>query len=155
MEIGSINFRTYCHATESPEKVKHALGFLCGINDLDKPVEKKTYKFTTSKTSGHFGNPIVTYEIKLTKSKDIKQFWTRLNQQNPELVVKLGQELSARTDDDCIFHIRFDKQKAFQEQYELTVHGDCIVVKAKIRAYPAKRELAIKIMKRFFNDLKN
>ncbi|MCK5562376.1 MAG: hypothetical protein KAJ51_17380 [Thermoplasmata archaeon] len=153
MEIVNINFRTYCHATEDPGKVKSALGFLIGEKNLDEPPDKKSYKFTTSKTKGYFGNPIITYEIDIRRSKEIKQFWTRLNELNPKLVAKFRDEISEMIDDNCSFHLRFDKQSAFQERYELTVHGDCVVFKAKIRAYPAKKEIALKNIVQFLDKL--
>lgn len=153
MEIANINFRTYCHATEAPEKVKSALGFLIGEKNLDEPPDKKSYKFTTSRTKGYFGNPIITFEIIISKSKEVKQFWTRLNELEPELVARLSDGISERIDDNCSFHLRFDKQAAFQERYELTVHGDCVVFKAKIRAYPAKKRIALKNIVQFLDKL--
>ena len=129
------------------------MGFLIGEKNLDEPPDKKSYKFTTSKTKGYFGNPIITYEIDIRRGKELKQCWTRLNEFNHKLVAKFRDEIAEKIDDDCSFHLRFDKQAAFQERYELTVHGDCVVFQAKIRAYPAKKRIAIENMEQFLNKL--
>ena len=64
---------------------------------------------------------------------------------NSELLIELSTKLSERVDENCYFYIRFDKQAAFQEQYELITHGDCIAIKSKIKAYPARKDIAIEI----------
>ncbi|MDX1746210.1 MAG: RNA-binding domain-containing protein, partial [Halobacteriales archaeon] len=49
-------------------------------------------------------------------------------------------ELDQRIDEDCSFFLRLDKQAAFQDRVEL---GEGITLRAKVEAYPAKREAAI------------
>jgi len=153
MDIAKINFRTYCHATEDPNKVLKALGFLIGTELSENDFKPGSKHCKISRTKGYFGNPIITYEVNLIKSRDIRSFWDGLREKNPDLITELIPEIPARMDDDCYFHVRFDKQKAYQEQLEFTVHGDCIVVKVKIKAYPAKKELAIENIKIFFQSL--
>jgi RNA binding exosome subunit len=153
MDIGKINFRTYCHATEDPSKVMLALGFLLDDDEIETKFEKKLKNYKISRTKGHFGNPIDTYEVDLTKSLNIKEFWNNLHSRAPALIDQLITEVPERTDEDCYFHIRFDKQKAFQKLLEFTVHGDCIVAKIKIKAYPAKRDLALKKIEHFLKNI--
>jgi RNA binding exosome subunit len=155
MEIGKIKFRTYCHATEDPQKVLKALGFLIGDDIYEKNFEGKSKNYKISRTKGYFGNPIVTYEVKLTKSRDIRTFWDGLRSKAPFIITQLLDEIPERTDEDCYLHMRFDKQKAYQEKLEFTVHGDCIVVKVKIRAYPAKKELAVENIIQFLQSLQD
>jgi RNA binding exosome subunit len=155
MELANINFRTYCHATEDPSKVTQALGFLIGDDEIDKKFEGKLSNFNIFRTKGYFGNPIVTFTVDIKKSRDIRMFWNSVKLKAPNLVDQLLTEIPDRTDDDCIFHIRFDKQSAYLSKLEFTVHGDCIVVKAKIKAYPAKKELAIKNMEKFLISIRD
>ena len=135
------------------KKVLYALGFLIGNDLSESDFEGKSKNYKISRAKGYFGNPITTYEVKLTKSRDIRSFWDGLKSKAPALITQLLEEIPERADEDCCLHMRFDKQKAFQDQLEFTVHGDCIVVKVKIRAYPARKELAIENMKTFLENI--
>jgi hypothetical protein len=49
-------------------------------------------------------------------------------------------ELDDRVDDNCSFFLTFDKQAAFEGDVR---RGDGITLRAKVEAYPAKREKAV------------
>jgi len=55
----------------------------------------------------------------------------------------LKEERCERIDDECCFHIRFDKQAAFEGKVKIAITSDAIVAKIKLKAFPAKREKAI------------
>ncbi|MFO7618409.1 MAG: RNA-binding domain-containing protein, partial [Thermoplasmata archaeon] len=92
-------------------------------------------------TTGHFGNSISVFEVELTKSGDMKKF---LNSIRDSGILKplAGQE-DARTDEDCAFHFRLDKQKAYNEELALAWNRDVIDVRLKVATYPARREDAV------------
>ena len=46
------------------------------------------------------------------------------------------------------FFLRFDKQKAHQGELEVVEHGDSIHVKIKMAAYPAKKDTAMKLVRK-------
>jgi hypothetical protein len=51
-------------------------------------------------------------------------------------------------DDKGNFFLRFDKQKAYLNELKVVEHGDSIHVKIKIAAYPAKKEPAMKLVRK-------
>ena len=54
-------------------------------------------------------------------------------------------EIEDRVDDDCSFHLRLDKQTAYEGGSAL---GDGLHLRAKVEAYPAKRENAVEAVRR-------
>jgi RNA binding exosome subunit len=51
-------------------------------------------------------------------------------------------------DDKGNFFLRFDKQQAYQGELEVVEHGDSIHVKIKMPAYPAKKDIAMKLVRK-------
>ncbi|MDI6888352.1 MAG: RNA-binding domain-containing protein [Methanocellales archaeon] len=133
--IHYITLRAFVHATENPSKVETALRLFipedCEIN--------------TSKTEGHFGNPITVFTAKLEK-RACKPFMEILKCLPAAELSKLRREVEQRVDDDCNFHIRLDKQSACNGTVRLTRTEDAIDIKMKVKTYPSKRDSAIKIM---------
>lgn len=130
-----LHFRTYCHATEDEEKVEKALKFLCGDVKLRK-----------TKTKGHHGNPITILEARLERRTEIEGFWERFKASN----VVSDIDLNEKVDDDCSFYLRFDKQNAFNEEFKVVSHDDVIVLRAKLKVFPATKGCAIKELKSYF-----
>ncbi|MFC2154597.1 RNA-binding domain-containing protein [Candidatus Altiarchaeota archaeon] len=55
--------------------------------------------------------------------------------------------LSKNIDDEGILYIRLDRKAAKEGQFKIIDSGDCIHIKAKIAAYPQKKEKALSIVK--------
>jgi RNA binding exosome subunit len=53
---------------------------------------------------------------------------------------RLLDEVEARVDENCAFYVQLDKQAAFRGDVRL---GEGLTFRAKVEAYPAKRETAI------------
>ncbi len=135
-----LNFRAYSHATENEKNVEKALRFVSGTEKIEK-----------RKTKGYHGNPIVIMESAIKKSRDVKDFLSRLKKHL--LVEKILDELESRIDEDHNFYLRFDKQKAFFQKYELVKHDDVISVKGKIKCFPPDKGNTIKTMKILLENL--
>jgi RNA binding exosome subunit len=73
--------RTFVHATESREKVESAFKFVCG-DDAE---------IVSSKTYGHYGNPIELLETIFTKRREIDAFFS--------IVINAARR--QRTDNSC------------------------------------------------------
>jgi len=140
MSFYQINFRTYSHATENEKSVEEALRFVSGADKI----EKKT-------AEGYHGNPIIIMEATLKKSGDVRAFFSRLKQQG--LLGKILDGPEDRIDEDCVFYLRFDKQKAFDKKYQLVKHDDIILVKGKIKCFPTDKGNAVKSMKDSLENL--
>ena len=142
MNVLYVDFRAIAHATEDDELVHQALVFAAGGGLVDK-----------NRTKGHFGNPMTIMSIKITNNKQIRDFIHRLK--DAGIIRTLIEEVEQRVDDECVFHFRLDKQKAFEEVLVLATGKDVIDCGMKIAAYPAKREDAVKVMIHYFGGITN
>jgi RNA binding exosome subunit len=134
-----ITFRTYCHATESLEKVERALKFVSHSENISK-----------SKLSGYYGNPITVMEAKLETANEFKEFFKCLGDTTAQT---LKNELALRVDDECNLYLRLDKQKAFEGDCKLSEGEDTIAVKCKLKVFPPKKEIAILKLREFLENL--
>ncbi len=131
------------HSTEEIGRVISALRFLLQVDDDDV--------VSQSRVKGHYGNEMVLLEAKLTKSKDIRRFLDLISDQLPPSdLSRLRSEMSERVDDECVLHIRFDKQEAFMGRLALAKRGDVISARLKIKAYPASKENALSVISELF-----
>ncbi|MDD5474438.1 MAG: RNA-binding domain-containing protein [Candidatus Methanoperedens sp.] len=132
MNIHNVSLRAFIHATESEDRVKTALSLFLFDNEIE-----------TIKTEGHFGNPITILQVHV-KGRDCRRFIELLKTKLPEHELgRLKKELGKRIDDNCYFHIRFDKQAAYKGIVQLATTTDTIAADIKLKAYPAKRENAV------------
>ena len=139
MSIHYITVRTSVHATESDDRVKTALSLFLFDNKINE-----------TQTEGHFGNPITLLQGQI-KGKDCTRFIDILKSSLPEYELeKLRNERCERIDDECCFHIRFDKQAAFEGQVRLATTADTITAKIKLKAYPANYEKALAVAEGLF-----
>lgn len=106
--IGYIEVRVFAHATEDPEKVLTAIRNLLPVEVGEGVVFRKT------QLSGHHGNPIVLFEVKLTDKhllpavlQKIGAGLTRFDKE------QLGCDIKMHLEKRNLF-LRFDKQSAFQ-----------------------------------------
>lgn len=141
MTFHYIELKTYCHATESLDKVKKALFFVAGREiDLEK-----------SETEGYYGNPILILTGELTRNREMDKFFRSL----PEgLIEELTDGLERRIDERCNFYFRLDKGGAFLEEYRSSRGDNTIRVRARVESYPAKRETAIKKIDKYLKEIK-
>ena len=138
-DIHNILLRAIAQATESQDRVRTALSLFLFENEVE-----------TIATEGHFGNPIIIMHARL-KGRDCGRFieLIRSNLPGGELL-RLKGELYDRIDDDCVMHIRFDKQAAYKGLVRLAANADSVTAQVKLRAYPARRENAAAVAEKLF-----
>ena len=129
-----IEFKTHCHATESLEKVKEAVENLVG-KELDMEI---------SEAEGYYGNPIKVLEGKISRNREMDDFFERLPD---DVRSELGKELERRIDDRCNFFFRVDKGRAYEDESVLTDGGYSIRVRARVESYPSRKETAVEKMR--------
>lgn len=129
MDIDSLSFRAFAHATENEERVKTAIINASGAEEVQ-----------CSKSYGYHGNPIIIIEAKITRSKEIKAM---LNSLSAEDLQTLLATLELRVDEESFFYMRLDKQEAYLGQIKLSNEEDVISVKGKIKSYPQNRDNAL------------
>jgi len=136
----TANISTIAHATEDEQKVLSALKVM-----LPEGIEVRRKKL-----KGHHGNPIFTFTAPIKQRKLVRELWARMTAklQAGELD-KLGSIMPKRIDETCHLYLRFDKQLAYASELALTESGDALHVELKVSAYPAKRDVAIKLVLKF------
>lgn len=138
MDIANLSFRTFAHATEDDERVEQALRFASGADDVER-----------SRSEGYHGNPITVMEAKITRSREIRDFFASLDTND---VRKLLDTLELRVDEESMFFLRLDKQEAYQGRIVLGRGDDVISVRGKVKSYPQSRENAINAMRDFLSN---
>ena len=123
--LQSVQISTIAHATDDLNKVQVALRSVL-------PDSLKTREvFTRRYVLGHYGNPIVTFDARLTKPQEVDQFthhFTRQLAKREKLLIQ--RNLDMHCDDQGNLFIRLDKQQAFRGVLELG-EEDPIRVKLK------------------------
>lgn len=64
----------------------------------------------------------------------------------------LRSRVSERVDEKCHLNLRFDKQLAYKAELAFTERGDAIHVRLKVAAYPAKHEVATKLVQELISS---
>lgn len=133
MEFHYVDLRAFCYATEDEDRVEAALRHYL---PEDYPVERET-------NEGHHGDEIVVLSARVDNADDVRTVMDRvLEAGEGERII---EEIEDRVDEDCSFHLRLDKQAAYDGESAL---GDGLHLRAKVEAYPAKRQNAVEAVRR-------
>lgn len=133
MEFHYVDLRVFCYATEDEDRVEAALRHYL---PEDYPVERET-------NEGHHGDEIVVLSARVDNADDVRTVMDRvLEAGEGERII---EEIEDRVDEDCSFHLRLDKQAAYDGESAL---GDGLHLRAKVEAYPAKRQNAVEAVRR-------
>jgi hypothetical protein len=142
--IHYIHLRTIAQATEDPEKVRSALKLL--LPPPGQLAKKDSITVHDTVTTGYLGNSIIVMEAELKQNKDCQYVVDRIREHlGPAGISQLAAELPQRVDDDCTLYIRFNKQEAYLGKLMTTTKSDSILVRIKIKAYPARADKAIQV----------
>jgi hypothetical protein len=133
----------FVHATEEESRVLRGLKVL-----LPEDVEVRRRR-----AKGHHGNPISVLSATIRKRRFLREFQRSLiaglRAGEKEKLIEAAVE---RVGEDCRLYLRFDKQLAYRGELVLTEGGDAIHVRLKIAAYPAKREVAVRLLEEFISS---
>ena len=132
--IHNISYRVFIQATEIEEKVEESLETI--FSHAKPEIER---------TEGYYNNPVTILSQKITKKREIKEFIQKLQEMKTDDKLKISHDFEKKMDDKGNFFLRFDKQEALNGHWKVVEHGDSIHVRIKIAAYPAKKDVAIKI----------
>ncbi|MFB6283878.1 MAG: RNA-binding protein [Halobacteria archaeon] len=130
MDVHYVDIRSFCYATESPERVMEALTYLV-------PPETE---FDENIMEGHYGDEIRIYTVRIENADDLRHVLDSVDE-----ILDEELDLNERVDEDCRFHLRLDKQSVYNEEPEL---GSGIELSFKMEAYPAKKPKAVDAVRR-------
>ena len=134
MRFHWLRLRATAHATEDPERVRRAMAFVSGL-------DAEAFDAATEATpvEAHHGGDVVFFETLLKRAGEVRPCIARLLEASKDL----ASEVEARTDDDGVFYLRFDKQAAFLGRLTPTHGDDAVQVRIKPEVHPAHRDNAI------------
>lgn len=134
-----IDLRTFCYATEDEKRVEQALRtFLPEAFEIDRVAN-----------TGHHGDRIVILSARVERADDVRHVLAKLSEL-PD-VDAVMDELDGRVDDNCAFFLTLDKQAAFRSDIK---RGNGLTLRAKVEAYPAKREAAVENARTALEDVR-
>ena len=133
-----VDLRTFCYATEDDRRVEQAL----------RTYLPEEYPVERADSEGHYGDRIVVLSARVENADQIRHVLSQVATLSDIDAVKA--ELDDRVDDNCSFFLTFDKQAAFRGD---VVRGDGITLRAKVEAYPAKREHAVENARGLLEEL--
>ena len=123
--VESVEISTIAHATDDLMKVQAALHSL-----LPEPLKERGI-FTRRYLQGHYGNPIATFDAKLTRAIEIslflQHFIGRLSKSEKLLIER---DLHLYSDANGNLYVRIDRQQACRGAVELG-EDDPIRIKLK------------------------
>lgn len=134
-----VRVKAICYATEDEDLICDTLAELTGTEELDIDISE-----------GLHNNPLTVVDANLSKNKEYATLFTNLGK---DVLQAILDDIDARVDDDCVFYVRLDKQKAVCGEYAITHGGDVISITAKVMAHPAKKEVAVGILSDYLNRI--
>ena len=128
LPIHYVDIRAFCYATEDESRVEAALRTYL---PAEHPIER-------SEGEGHYGDRILVLSARVENADGVRHVLSTVREL-PDFDAVLS-ELDERVDENCSFHLKLDKQAAFRGE---VARGDGITLRAKVEAYPARRETAV------------
>lgn len=123
--VQSVEISAIAHATDSLDKIQTA------INALLPGSLKGRQLFTRRYLEGHYRNPIVTFEARLTKPGEIEEFTDSFIHRLPrDERLRIQRDLALHSDTEGNLYIRINKQQAFRGILEL---GDEDPIRVKLK----------------------
>jgi len=115
-------------------------------------LEKEKIKIEKTIADGFENKKIGVYKVTLTKEKHTNQFINSLIKRlDDEQKALISKQLESRLDNELNLFLRFDKDELIKEnKLKLTDKGNCFHIKMSIAAFPAKREIALDIVRELF-----
>ena len=123
-----VDLRTFCYATEDEKRVEEAL----------RTFLPEDYEIDRAESEGHYGDRILVLSARVENADDVRHVLSRLA--GLAEFDRLIEELDDRVTENTELFLTLDKQAAFNDGVQL---GDGITFRAKVEAYPAKKEKAV------------
>ena len=123
-----VDLRAFCYDTEGETRVEDALRHF-----LPEDVE-----IERAESEGHLGDRIVVLSARVERADEMRHVLGQLR--DGADIEQIRRELDQRVDENCSLFVHLDKQEAYLGDAQL---GDGISLRAKVEAYPAKKESAV------------
>ena len=135
-----IDLRAFCYVTEDDKRVEDALGVFL-------PEE---FELQRAESEGHYGDRILVLSARVENASGMRSVLDALGDLADEEFARVVDELDERVNENCAFFLTLDKQAAFNGD---VTTGDGITLRAKVEAYPAKKEAAVENIEDVLEEL--
>lgn len=125
-----VDLRTFCYATEDDKRVEDAL----------RTFLPEEFEIQRAETEGHHGDRILVMSARVEKADEIRSVLSTLEALPDDEFEAVRDELDERVTENTEFFLTLSKQAAFEGEVR---QGEGITFRAKVEAYPAKKESAI------------
>ena len=122
-------------ATEDENRVREALSVFVPPDRIGK-----------ISAAGHFGNEILILEASLRRRESAAFIFLLREQLPAQDRQRLRHEIEDRLEGESHFHLRLDKQAAYQGMLALTDSKDALDITVLVKTFPARRDAALKIL---------
>jgi len=140
--IHNIRYRLFVYEDENEDELIGALKNIL-----------PTVKIEREMAEGMVGDEITILSGKIDKKKETKEFLNNLLSMDKLSLGKLVNDLQKKIDKNGNLFLRFSKTSACEEKWEICDSGDSIHLKIKIMAYPARKDVAIKLLSEALNEV--
>lgn len=136
-----VRVQTFCYATERQDLIEDTLKELLGDIEFEEEI-----------TESEHGNTMMILETRITKQREFTDLFSKLSDDVLDYII---DDIDNRVDEDDMFYLRLDKQKAVQGIYEVAHHGDVISIFGKVQAHPARKDVAVKVLEEFLQAIRS
>ncbi|MFC7154669.1 RNA-binding protein [Halomarina halobia] len=133
-----VDLQAFAYATEDDRRVEDALRTYL---PEEFPVER-------AESVGHHGDRIVVLSARVENADDVRHVLSRLATSDD--LDEILDELDRRVTEDCELYLYLDKQGALAGDVAL---GRGISFRAKVEAYPAKKDAAVENARETLSEL--
>ncbi len=123
-----IDLRAFCYTTEDEKRVERALRTYL---PEEFPIER-------AESEGYHGDRILVLSARVENADGIRHVLDQLR--GSADLERIQGELDERVTENCELFLSLDKQAALRGEVGL---GEGITLRAKVEAYPAKKESAV------------
>ena len=109
-----LRIETFVYATEKEDLVTDTFKSLAGTDE-----------FRTDVSESEHGNQMLILQAIMSHKKEQENVFSHLGE---ALAKEIYEDAASKIDDDCVFYIRLDKQKAVCGEYTVAHHGDVISI---------------------------
>ena len=135
-----VRVQAFCYATEKQDLIEDTLRELLGEIEFEEEISESEH-----------GNTMMILETRITKQREFTELFSKLGDDVLDYIL---EDIENRVDEDDMFYLRLDKQKAVQGIYEIAHHGDVISIFGKVQAHPARKDVAVKVLAEFIADVR-
>lgn len=140
--IHNIRYSIFVYEDENEEELIEALKNILPTAKIEREIAE-----------GMMEDKIIILSGKIDKKKETKEFLKNLLSMDNDFLEKLSIDLSRKTDKNGNLFLRFSKDSACNEKWDICDTGDSIHLKVKIAAYPAKKEIAINLLNEVLDEV--